>query len=94
MEEGKVIVSHCNQCEKDWTPRVDNPACCPRCKRYDWREPKKGGGSSVVRAVDIQSEGVAYSKRPSGSNPDPRSTHDPKTCKVHRCGLCAVAKEK
>jgi hypothetical protein len=23
-----------------------------------------------------------------------RPAHDPKTCKVHRCGLCAVAKEK
>lgn len=35
-------MAHCNQCEHDWTPRVDTPASCPLCKRYDWSEPKKG----------------------------------------------------
>lgn len=41
------MVAHCNQCGLDWEPRVEEPACCPRCKRYDWEEPKKSAG--VVR---------------------------------------------
>ena len=33
---------HCNQCDLDWEPRVENPRACTRCKRYDWNQPKKG----------------------------------------------------
>lgn len=33
---------HCNQCENDWKSRKANPTACPRCKRYDWAQPKKG----------------------------------------------------
>lgn len=35
-------MAHCNQCGFDWQPRVANPTVCTRCKRYDWRESKKG----------------------------------------------------
>lgn len=37
-------VLHCNQCESDWKKRVKAglPVQCPRCKRVDWAEPKKG----------------------------------------------------
>lgn len=33
---------HCNQCGLDWDSRIEKPRACPRCKRYDWNEPKKG----------------------------------------------------
>ena len=37
-------VPHCNQCESEWVarPRSRIPVQCPRCKRVDWAEPKKG----------------------------------------------------
>ena len=28
----------CKQCGAEWTPRVENPVQCPRCKRVDWKE--------------------------------------------------------
>jgi hypothetical protein len=27
----------CQRCEYTWTPRVQNPITCPRCKSYSWR---------------------------------------------------------
>lgn len=52
---------HCNQCESDWDQRLKDriPVQCPRCKRVDWREPRKGvkndelrgAGSGAVGAV-------------------------------------------
>jgi hypothetical protein len=41
-------MAHCNQCGIDWTPRVENPRACTRCKRYDWAEPKKGVGDAEI----------------------------------------------
>lgn len=32
MEKNK-----CKQCDYKWESRVEEPAQCPRCKRYDWR---------------------------------------------------------
>ena len=43
-------MAHCNQCGIDWTPRVDKPRACTRCKRYDWAEPKKGVGDAEIKA--------------------------------------------
>lgn len=34
-------MSHCNQCGLDWTPRVNHPRACPKCKRYDWNQLKR-----------------------------------------------------
>jgi len=31
----------CNQCSHEWTPSKAQPRACPRCKRYNWNEPKK-----------------------------------------------------
>ena len=41
-QETKPEVARCNQCGHVWEPRVNPPQSCPRCKRYDWNEPKKG----------------------------------------------------
>lgn len=30
----------CRLCKWKWKPRSDNPIACPRCKRYDWAEPR------------------------------------------------------
>ena len=43
---------HCNQCGSDWESRVVDPVQCPRCKRVDWREDKKGK-VDVQRNVEI-----------------------------------------
>ena len=41
---------HCNQCGYDWKPRNGpNPVACPKCKRYDWNEAKKGNGNEMVK---------------------------------------------
>lgn len=36
----------CRGCGHTWEPRVAEPQCCPRCKRYDWREKEENGGES------------------------------------------------
>jgi predicted Zn-ribbon and HTH transcriptional regulator len=28
----------CKRCGHKWTPKVENPQSCPRCKRYDWNK--------------------------------------------------------
>lgn len=28
----------CFNCNWEWTPRVDNPKECPKCKSYKWNE--------------------------------------------------------
>ena len=33
----------CKLCDYEWESRVEKPAQCPRCKRYDWRENKNEG---------------------------------------------------
>lgn len=45
-------MAHCNQCGYDWSPKLKDsePVVCTRCKRYDYREQKKGvkGGNQDV----------------------------------------------
>jgi len=31
----------CLRCNHKWVARIDNPLCCPNCKRYDWNIIKK-----------------------------------------------------
>ncbi len=31
----------CKRCGHEWDSRVKEPACCPKCKRYDWNEEKE-----------------------------------------------------
>jgi len=32
----------CKKCEHEWFGRLEiKPAVCPKCKQYDWNEPKK-----------------------------------------------------
>jgi len=31
----------CQKCLWAWSPRVENPKVCPRCRTAAWREPKK-----------------------------------------------------
>lgn len=33
------MTNKCIKCEHEWKSRKDNPLCCPRCKRYDWKNP-------------------------------------------------------
>lgn len=28
----------CGVCGYSWVSNIENPKCCPRCKRYDWLE--------------------------------------------------------
>lgn len=65
----------CNQCgNEDWQSRVEKPKACPRCKRYDWAEAKKGGGSSVVeQRGTVTAKAVSTTPSVAGSNPAPRS---------------------
>jgi len=43
---------HCNQCAYEWEQRDAPPKSCPRCKRYDWNEPKKCGRVSFKREIE------------------------------------------
>ena len=31
----------CKRCNWKWTAMVENPRTCPRCKSYEWNEPRK-----------------------------------------------------
>jgi len=35
----------CNICNYEWESRVEKPAQCPRCKRYDWNKKPSSNGS-------------------------------------------------
>lgn len=50
----------CNLCKYEWVSRVEEPKCCPRCKRYDWRgdgsgDTGEGGGKDG--GVEVIAEG-------------------------------------
>ena len=99
-------MAHCNQCDLDWDARVDHPVCCPRCKRYDWSERKKyrgnvdGGMASGTVGKTSKARGEV--RRTPGDVAVPKvgdvsqavavgdREHDPKTCRVYKCGLCAA----
>ena len=52
---------HCNQCGSDWEPNArsgGNPVQCPRCKRVDWREPRKGVKNDELRGAGIGAVGA------------------------------------
>lgn len=34
--KGYVKVLTCSKCGYQWIPRVENPAVCPNCKKYDY----------------------------------------------------------
>ena len=56
-------MAHCNQCGKDWEPRVPVPVCCPRCKRYDWNGGEEGGQAmtfSPYSPIAIMAESRVY----------------------------------
>ena len=44
------ITFKCNLCFWEWESRVEHPAQCPRCKRYDWR--KKGEKNGEKRGKE------------------------------------------
>ena len=50
-----MSINRCNQCGYVWTPRVSGVVvACPKCKRYDWNEEKKGGEPVVVDGVRVK----------------------------------------
>ena len=40
----------CLRCNHTWEGRVQKPQCCPACKSYDWKSPRKRGYSKVLTA--------------------------------------------
>lgn len=47
---------HCNQCGYSWKPRPStngDPRACPSCKRYDWKESKKGLGGEASEGSSV-----------------------------------------
>ena len=36
MKEG----CECKNCGHKWNQRIEDPATCPRCKSYNWKEEK------------------------------------------------------
>jgi len=44
-------MAYCNQCGYEWKPKFDRePIACTRCKRYDYREGKKGDGNAATKS--------------------------------------------
>ena len=35
-----AVIFGCKLCGHEWQSRKENPAACPRCKRYDWNDNK------------------------------------------------------
>jgi len=45
------MTRQCRKCGATWEPRVVDPVQCPRCKRCDWKAPKKGESVKPVTRV-------------------------------------------
>ncbi len=89
----------CKKCGHQWVPIVDKPLKCPSCNQPKyWVEKVRNVGrhSSVVErpleGSPIPTKGGSSVRIP-GAAPSNLSSHDPKTCRIYKCGLCA-AKEK
>ena len=35
------MINKCLLCGYEWDSKIDNPKCCPKCKRYDWNKKEK-----------------------------------------------------
>jgi hypothetical protein len=76
-------MAHCNQCGFDWTPRVESPVACTRCKRYDYRDAKKSrDGVLVPLKADVRVDRPSRIPIITGL-----CSHggDPKTCRIGTC---------
>ena len=43
----------CLKCGYEWTSRIENPVCCPRCKRYDYLVKPKEKTSEQIKAENF-----------------------------------------
>lgn len=60
-------MEHCNQCGSAWKSRIKSPVQCPRCKRYDWRQPKKGVRMIHLSEVaSLSTEEIEAMQKPKG----------------------------
>ena len=46
---------HCKRCSFDWSPRIDNPKMCPRCKSRDYDKEKDTPISIEVKDANNKS---------------------------------------
>ena len=33
-------MKECKRCGYEWKSKMEEPKCCPKCKRYDWNKTK------------------------------------------------------
>lgn len=95
---------NCQKCGHHWENVVSNPLKCPACNQPKYWNKKVRNRDSTVGVAQMGERGAkdvrstvqeAVRSQVKSLPSTTRTSHDPKTCKVHRCGLCAVAgKEK
>jgi len=82
---------HCNQCDSDWTSRVERPVQCPRCKRVDWAQPRKSLSSEGENVSELKREVEDILRGVRKNAPEPEyCTHEQYNevdGEDYRCGL-------
>jgi hypothetical protein len=87
---------HCDVCGFEWMKGKEVPKQCAssKCRSRQWNA--GGQRATTARAVERETvrERVEPVKVEAPERPAARSDHDPATCRIYRCGMCAVAGKK
>ena len=90
MSQVTRTANHCDVCSHEWlpTPGVVYTHCTSskcRSRKWDSQHVEPMGDLNKLqpkRRVEVQAL----------INTNLRSAHDPKTCRIYKCGMCALAK--
>jgi hypothetical protein len=93
--------AHCDQCSHEWlVVGASTPTHCAKCKSRRWNDSDvlALAKSLLPPGALIPCDDPRSPKREDVLQevvrraPRVRPQHDPKTCRVYRCGLCAASK--
>src|ERR1700677_421763 len=92
MSQRQVIVNRCDVCAHEWIPKlgVTYTHCTSgKCRSRLWNSASKP--TDVEIAYDVsRRKNIAKLPIAEQAIRSTRREHNPKTCRVYRCGLCAA----
>ena len=83
--------AHCDQCSHEWLiVGASTPTHCAKCKSRKWNagapvESQKRISRPTFQDPDVGVAGLARLL-------EKRASHDPKSCRIYKCGMCATLK--
>lgn len=88
----KRKVAHCDICGHEWIPDGSPTHCASsKCKSRRWNS-SAPAGSKHPAPIKQHPQAVTLVDKIQPL-PSSHSDHDPKNCRVYRCGMCAIAKK-